>query len=103
VTGLHWGTGSSVVSIHMLRKEYGDAYVHVAGGWGVGIDGCTVSAVVSKGDEIRVDLQDIVKTPRSVQMKFSAMKRGEYGLSVNGKMIGRFTRNELQEGVNIEL
>jgi hypothetical protein len=103
VTGLHWGTGSSVVSIHMLRKEYGDAYVDVAGGWGVGIDGCTVSAVVSKGDEIRVDLQDIVKTPRLVQMKFSAMERGEYGLSVNGKMIGRFTRNELQEGVNIEL
>jgi hypothetical protein len=103
VTGLHWGTGSSVVSIHLLRRDYGDAYVRVDGGWGVGIDGCTVSEVVTDGDVIRVDLQDIVQSPRSVRMKFSGMELGEYGVSVNGHHIGRFTRDTLQEGVEIEL
>jgi len=103
VTGLHWGTGSSVTSIHLLRSAHGDAFIHVAGSWGVGIDGCTVRAVVSEGEEIRVDLQDIVNTPRRIRMRFSAMEQGEYSLSVNGKQLGRFTRKTLQEGVDVEL
>ncbi|MGB6122230.1 MAG: hypothetical protein WBG80_09995 [Bacteroidota bacterium] len=103
VTGLHWGTGSSVVSIHILRNEYGDAFVHVADGWGVGIDGCTVSRVVADGEEIGVDLKDILNSPRTIRMRFAAMELGEYRLSVNGRQIGRYTRNELQEGVEIEL
>src|SRR5207247_11229799 len=32
VTGIHWGTGSSVVSIHVVRRQYGDAFINVQQG-----------------------------------------------------------------------
>ena len=103
VTGLHWGTGRSVTSIHLIRREYGDAFVHVAGRWGVGIDGGTMTEVVSEEDRIDLALKDFLNTPRTVLVKFSTMPLEEYTLSVNGKEVGRYTRHDLQEGIEIEI
>ncbi|MCK5571508.1 MAG: hypothetical protein KAJ12_02055, partial [Bacteroidetes bacterium] len=92
VTGFHWGTGSSVVSIHLICREFGDAFVHVAGGWGVGIDGCTVSGVSVEGNRLAVEVRDIVNAPRTIVMKFSDVEKQELDLVVNGASIGRYTR-----------
>jgi hypothetical protein len=91
------------VSIHLLRREFGDAFVHVGGGWGVGIDGCTVSGVRVEGNRLAVEVRDIVNAPRTIVMKFSGVEKQELDLVVNGASIGRYTRDELIGGVDVDL
>jgi hypothetical protein len=103
VTGLHWGTGSSVVSIHLIRQQYGDAYVNVKDQWGVGIDGCRITSVKVKGPAIAVELLDNVASPRATQIMFGKLSRKQYVLTVNGKSIGKFSSNQLRKGVDVAL
>lgn len=103
VTGLHWGTGSSVVSIHLITERYGDAYVNVQGGWGVGIDGCRIPEVRVNGERIEVTVLDNVNSPRSILMKFDKMERKQYEIFVNGASQGNKMRDELYQGLSVGL
>ncbi|MEX2116211.1 MAG: hypothetical protein WEB37_04940 [Bacteroidota bacterium] len=103
VTGLHWGTGSSVVSVHLICQKYGDAFVDVAGQWGVGIDGCRISSVRVNGTTIDVSIADNVATPRNIRVTFGKMKEKAYTVVVNGKSKGTRTIEELQQGITIAL
>ena len=103
VTGLHWGTGSSVVSIHLIRQLYGDAYVNVRNQWGVGIDGCRIPAVRVKGQTIYVELLDNVASSRTATVIFGSLSRKNYELTVNGKSLGKFSSKELQKGVDVDI
>ena len=103
VTGLHWGTGSSVVSIHLITERYGDAYVNVQGGWGVGIDGCRIPDVRVNGERIAVTVLDNVNSPRSILMKFDKMERKQYEIFVNGASQGNKMRDELYQGLSVGL
>lgn len=103
VTGLHWGTGSSVVSIHLITGRYGDAYVNVEGGWGVGIDGCRIPDVRVNGERIEVTVLDNVNSPRSLVMKFGKMEQKQYEVFVNGASFGKKTRDELSQGLSVNL
>ncbi len=103
VTGIHWGTGSSVVSIHILRQRYGDAFVNVQQGWGVGIDGCRFSDVGVNGNDIRFSLRDVVSSPRKVLLKFGDVPSGSYSISMNGSPLGEFSREQLEEGIEVQL
>lgn len=103
VTGLHWGTGSSVVSIHLITARYGDAYVNVQQGWGVGIDGCRIPEVRVNGNRMEVTLLDNVSTPRPIQMKFDKMDDTQYEVIVNGVSYGKKMRDELSKGLAIGL
>ncbi len=103
VTGIHWGTGSSVVSVHIISAAYGGAYVNVAGGWGTGIDGCTVRSVLVRGDTIDLRLTDDVGVRRSVEVKFGFAGRTSYAVVVNGEDRGRFTPGELERGIAVTL
>ncbi len=103
VTGIHWGTGSSVTSIHLLEERYGGAYVNVAGGWGCGIDGCTVQSVRLDGREIRVSVRDDVAAPRSLRVTFAALDGGSYRVNVNGKEIGTWSSPMLEKGIALSL
>jgi hypothetical protein len=103
VTGLHWGTGSSVVSIHLMRQQYGDAYVNVREQWGVGIDGCRIPAVRLSGDAIHVTLLDNLSSPRSLRVKFDRIKNKRYTLVINEATRGTFSAEELRKGIDVAI
>jgi hypothetical protein len=103
VTGLHWGTGSSVVSIHLITALYGDAYVDVKGGWGTGIDGCRVTDVHTAGDTIRIGLVDAVSAHRSVKLVFGNVQKLPLHVVVNGRPLGRHDVASLKRGIYVTL
>lgn len=103
VTGLHWGTGSSVVSIHLIGQKYGDAFVDVAGQWGVGIDGCRIPTVRVDGSRVELYITDNVNSPRPVRVTFGNMSKTSYSLVVNGENKGTRKKEELQKGITIAL
>ena len=103
VTGLHWGTGSSVVSIHLIARTYGGAYVHVGGEWGAGIDGCRIPSVTVRHGTVGVTLLDNVRVPRKVRLTFGAMRKKSYRVVVNGRDLGAFDRGSLQGGIDVSL
>lgn len=103
VTGLHWGTGSSVVSIHLIEPKYGNAFVNVRGQWGVGIDGCRIPSVLVEGDTIWLDLLDNVNVPRTVRLTFDGLDRDSYSLVVNGKRLGLHSAKALKEGIGVAI
>jgi len=103
VTGIHWGTGSSAVSLGMLRARYGDALVDVGGAWGVGIDGCRITEVRAEGHNVSVELADNVATPRSILVRFRGVDAGVYDVRVNGTMVGSFGREQLQGGISVAI
>ncbi len=103
VTGIHWGTGSSVVSCQIIRGKYGDAYIDLAGGWGCGIDGCRVTGVNRQADTIRVDLADNLNTPRTIRLRFGRGKAGSSVLVFNGKVLGTYSLQQLEEGIDVTI
>ncbi|MBI4417355.1 MAG: hypothetical protein HY563_01170 [Ignavibacteriales bacterium] len=103
VTGLHWGTGSSVVSIHLIEQTYGDAFVHVGGQWGVGIDGCRIPQVSVYESTINVDLRDNVNTPRKIRVTFGHLQHPKYAVKVNGKDLGTFSAETLKKGIHVSI
>lgn len=103
VTGIHWGTGSSVVSIHLIQQRYGEAYVNVAGKWGVGIDGCRIANLMIEESAIRFELLDNVATPRRVKIKFAKLSHSNYELAINEKLFGTFSSDELQNGIDVAI
>ena len=103
VTGLHWGTGSSVTSIHILRQRYGDAHVNLKKAWGAGIDGCTIKNVVVHGSAVRLNIIDNVSSSRPLLLTFAGASLSRYALYVNGKGLGTFAASDLNKGVIVDL
>jgi len=103
VTGLHWGTGSSVTSIHILRQRYGDAHVDLQKRWGAGIDGCTISGVGVDGSRIVLTMVDNVSVHRTLRLTFGGVKLPRYTVKVNDKTLGTFPAAELKNGIPVEL
>ena len=103
VTGIHWGTGSSVVSIHIIRQQYGDAFINVQQGWGVGIDGCRFDDVRVKGNDIQFTLRDVVHSPRKILVKCGDLMSESYRVIVNGTPGVEYSRKQLEEGIEVQL
>lgn len=103
VTGLHWGTGSSVVSIHLIRAMFGDAYVDLRDRWGGGIDGCRVTGVAVRADTVSALIVDDVATPRTIRLVCGQAEDHPYTVIVNGNTVGRFTPEMLKKGIDIAL
>ena len=101
VTGIHWGTGSSVVSLQILRARYGGAFVNVAGTWGCGIDGCSVPSVDVRGDSIAVELRNDLPVTRPIRVTFGHLRRPSYAVTANGRALGTFVSQELENGIEI--
>jgi hypothetical protein len=103
VTGINWGTGSSTVSIHLLCARFGDLFVHAADGWGVGINGCTVTRVRLEGNRLMVDVEDFVGHERNATLKCTGLDRDAYGVVINAREPLTFTRSQLEAGVSVIL
>jgi hypothetical protein len=103
VTGLHWGTGSAVVSVRLLTKEFGDAYVNVRDGWGVGIDGCTMLAVNVDASTIALTLRDDLQISRKIRLVCGDVAAKEYAVVLNGMPLGVFSAGSLNKGISATL
>jgi hypothetical protein len=103
VTGLHWGTGSAVVSIHLLAPQFGDAYVNLRGEWGIGIDGCTVENTTLDGSTVQVRIRDDVHAPRAIRIVCDEPLRPAYRLVVNGRDQGVRPAEVLREGTMVNI
>lgn len=103
VTGIHWGTGSSVVSIHLITSRYGDAFVDVKGRWGVGIDGCRIPEVKINGSSIQVRLLDNLSKPRTIRLKFGNPVKSGYDIVINAKKYGRISAEAMKEGIDVAI
>ena len=103
VTGIHWGTGSAVVSIHLIVEKYGDAYINVKGHWGVGIDGCRISDVTVTRSAIHIEMLDNVAVHRAITMKFDNLQRRPYTIVVNGTSLGKKSPRDLSDGITVQL
>ncbi len=103
VTGLHWGTGSSVTSIHIVAAQYGDAYVNLRDKWGEGIDGCRVTSVTAGPDTVHVTIQDNVGVHRTLRVTFGNTDPRPRTVIANGVTIGRFDCIALSRGINVEI
>jgi hypothetical protein len=103
VTGLHWGTGSSVVSIHLITQQFGDAYVDVKGKWGVGIDGCRIPAVTISGTGIHVEVVDNLMKARKIRLKFGNVTKPQYDIIVNNKPMGKLSAASLNWGIDVTI
>ena len=103
VTGLHWGTGSSVVSAHLITAAYGDAYIDAAGRWGAGIDGCRVSNVTVRGDRVQCTVTDDVSLHRTLRLVVGGTGSSGYRVTVNGKELGRFDAAALKKGIDVDI
>jgi hypothetical protein len=102
VTGIHWGTGSAVTSVHLVRAAWGDIYVDAAG-WGAGIDGYTVREVSVGPSGINLQVSDFLAKSRSPLIRFGGFSGPSYMLTVNGTPLGEFSRERLKEGVHVSL
>jgi hypothetical protein len=103
VTGLHWGTGSSMVSIHLITLQFGDAYVDVKGKWGVGIDGCRIPSVTITDAAIHIEVQDNLVKGRTIRLKFGNVTKPRYEITVNNKAMGRMSAAALKEGIDVTI
>jgi hypothetical protein len=52
ISSYHWGTGSAMTSVEILLPAYGDAFIDLHAGRGVGFDQCTITDVEIAGDTI---------------------------------------------------
>jgi hypothetical protein len=103
VTGIHWGTGSSVVSVHLFERSFGGAHVNVAGGWGCGIDGCTVTDVRTTDDRLTVTIRDDLGTPRPLRVTFGGVDGASRRVVINGRDLGSMQSQGLKRGCEIIL
>ncbi len=101
LSGFHWGTGSGFASVVFCRERYGDAFVNLVGGWGVGIDGCSVRNVVVNHDAASFDVVAAFDWTRPMRITFRAERA--YRLKINGKSVGRFSAEQLQRGIDLRL
>ncbi len=103
VTGIHWGTGSSVVSVHLIAAKYGDAYVNVKDQWGAGIDGCRIPQVSVVRSGIQITLLDNVAVHRAITVKFDKLLKPSYSITVNGAKLGKYSSDQLAHGITVQL
>jgi hypothetical protein len=103
VTGLHWGTGSAVMSLDLLTREFGDAYVDLRDAWGVGINACTVRHVAVDRSTIAVQLRNDAGGPRTIRLMYGSAPPGRQRLVVNGNDLGWVPAEQLQNGTEVKL
>jgi hypothetical protein len=57
-----------MASVAFARRRYGDLYIDAMGGWGAGIDACTVEEAATDGDQLSVRVRIAGAVDRSLTM-----------------------------------
>ena len=95
LTGIHWGTGSAMMSVDQMYKTLGDAFIDVKRGHGAGFDACTLDNLRIKGTNIAFDLT-APRSPREVRVRFAgANPSATYQIVVNGAAAAKVSGRDL--------
>ena len=103
LSGFHWGQGSAMASVEMVRERCGDVLADLQAGWAYGINGCTVDAMESEGTTIRLAISTALKWGEPARVVFRNVPSGRYDLWVNSRHVGAFEAAALVLGVCINL
>ena len=103
VTGILWGTGSTMTSITMITQKYGDLYIDIKNNWGKAINYFWMENLVIEGTKISFDIKQPEKLNQDIKIVFGNYKPvTPYEIFVNGKRIGKFADVELK-GVKVSI
>jgi hypothetical protein len=98
MSGIHWGTGTVMVSVETMCEQLGDAYIHIARGHGVGFNAVTVRSVSVDGNRVCVDLAAADVWKGQPHLRFDGVEDGvTYAVEMNGKALGSFTGEALRK------
>jgi uncharacterized protein YyaL (SSP411 family) len=103
VTGILWGTGSSMTSVTMLTQKYGDLFIDIANKWGKAINYFWTENLSIEGTKISFDIKQPEKLNQDIKIVFGNYEpKVEYEIIVNGKRIGKFADAELK-GIKVSI
>ena len=75
--------GYALMAFEELHPKYGSAYVDLASGQGVGIDGCNVEKVTVDGATVRLTINDRVATSRTLAIALAQPAASALELHIN--------------------
>lgn len=98
---IDWGAGSSLYAAARILPEHGDIYVDVPARHAFGIDGFAVREFALDGDVVRLEIADLLSSPRHARFRFKLESDRPLGLAVNGKELRKYAADELARGVRV--
>jgi hypothetical protein len=102
VSGFHWGQGSGMASVEMVWGRYGDVFLDLAEGWGIGVNGCTVSSCEIKGTSISLSLRSDLRWEEPLRIVGRNPLKDGYSLTINTRSAGRFSASQWKAGISME-
>jgi hypothetical protein len=85
MTGLHWGTGSAMTSVEIMRPTLGDAYIDLVKKHGVGFNACSLTGLKIAGNSIEFDLRTTARL-KQVTVRFAGVDTSrKYLIRSNGR------------------
>jgi hypothetical protein len=93
--------GYALGAFNELWPRLGSAYLDLEGRQGVGVDGCTVTALEVSGDRVEVQVRDEVAQGRPLTLRTGDSVTAPLHLSVNGRPAERYAEAELRRGIEI--
>ncbi len=83
-----WGAGSALYAAARILPRFGQAFVDLESGKGLGLDGCRVDGVEREGDELRLEITPFLCRDDGLRLMVRGA-RGPLEFTVNGKKAGR--------------
>jgi hypothetical protein len=99
ISGIHWGQGSAMASVEMIWEQYGDVLLDIGGGWGIGINGCTIERFAARDRTISFHLITDLEFGQPLRVVARNPEASSYFLNVNGKGVGEFSTAEMTKGI----
>jgi hypothetical protein len=97
-SGIHWGTGTVMTAVEIMRPQLGDAYIHVERAHGVGFNACSVRNLRVDEQRIQFNLEQAEPWQAPLMIRFDGVDpEKEYALVINEKLQGTFTGRLLQQ------
>ena len=78
-----FSVGYALMAFEELHAKYGSAYVDLAAGYGVGIDGCSVEEATVDGATVRLSINDRVATSRALVIALAQPAASALQLHIN--------------------
>jgi hypothetical protein len=93
--------GYALGAFNELWPRLGSAYLDLAAGRGVGIDGCVVKAVRSRGRRVDVELDDQVSAGRALTLRMGSPDRASLTLRINGRRGRTYGAPDVRRGIPV--
>ncbi len=94
VTGISWGTGSSMTSLSIIQQNYGDLFIDIKEKWGKAVNFLWIENLKFSGNKISFDIEQPVKIKMEIKIVFNnPMPAVKYDVEINGKFVAELSTN----------